>query len=793
MSRTADAAGSLGRGPRSLLGSALAAAATCASLLALSRLIEPGSWLPSACTAVVLLAALTAAVRAAGRSAGFPSLVGVVAGILGVLVQYGGSRAGSPAMPGPAAIGHTVDLFREGIRLIQDSLVPMAAERSAELVVVVAAIAVFLLVDALALGADVPALAALPLVTFWLPAVFLGFPATGWAIFLTGLPYLLLLALSVVPAVGDTARVRQSGAVVGGAAAALVVGIGLGPVVSALPAWASVNLPDLGPGAFGPVQLSGDLDLRESLGRRSQQTVLTFVVTRPPDPASSASADGGGTAGGAAAADEQTAAAAGGQAGAQPSPTPSVAPDSRAVGPLRAFTLTEFDGRTWHLDQTDPALDDWEQSRLIGPGARAGEIPDPLDPQVVQVDVTIGDLEQNQLPISAFPRAVQVDGPWGYDPVKDEIVGRRATSAGMRYTMQVLAPTLSGDDLRAAAVGAPPGGADYLELPQTQHLAEVQAFARQLTADASTPYERAMALQGYLRSPSNFTYDTQVPPARSGDAVWDFLQDRRGYCVQFATAMAVMARTLGIPTRVAVGFLPGDSRAVTGGNEYTVTGRQTHAWPEIYFEGYGWVRFEPTPATQTGLPPAWSDPLSNLSGGAATAPGDIRDPLAGRDVPGLAPTPGTSGQDAGGGRGSWLPFALVVGALAAAAAITPLVVRRMRRPVELTCEHAWHQVRRALDRQAAISWTDATTPRAAVRTVQEKFVQRTGRPLDRTAVDALSLLASAVEQERYAPRPVTPTSGELHRWLGTVKHAVDREVSDRSRRGGGPSGPRAET
>lgn len=780
-----DAAGPLGRGPRSLLGSALAAAATCAGLLALSRLIEPGSWLSSACSAVVLLAAVTAAARTLGRSAGFPSLVGTLAGVLGVLVQYGGPRAGSPAMPGPAAIGHTIGLFSDGIRLIQRSLVPMAAERSAELVVVVAAIAVFLLVDALALGADVPALAALPLVTFWLPAVFLGFPATGWAIFLAGLPYLLLLALSVVPSVGDTARARQSATVVGGAAAALAAAIALGPVVSALPAWASVTLPVLGTGAFGPVRLSGDLDLRDSLGRRSQQTVLTFVVSRPA--AVSTSTAGGATVGRLDPADGQ----APGDAGGQTSSAPPVPPDSRAVGPLRAFTLTQFDGRTWHPDPTRPAPDDWEQSQLIGPGARAGQVPDPLDPRLVQVEVTIGELEQSQLPISAFPRAVQVEGPWGYDPVKDEIVGRRATTPGMRYTMQVLTPMLTGADLRAAAVVAPPGDADYLELAQTDHLAEVQAFAQQLTARSTTPYDQAMALQSYLRSPANFTYDTQVPPARSGDAVWDFLQDRRGYCVQFATAMAVMARTLGIPTRVAVGFLPGDSRAVTGGNEYTITGRQTHAWPEIYFAGYGWVRFEPTPATQTGLPPAWSDPLANVSSGGATAgPGDIRDPLAGHDVPGATAGPGASNQGAGGGHGSWLPFGVLVGALGAAAVAAALMRRWRRGPAELTCEHAWHQVRRVLDRRA-IAWTDATTPRAAVTTVQRRFAQQTGKPLDRAAADALSRLASAVEQERYAPQPVAPTSAELHRWLGTVKHAVDRELSGRSRRGGGPSVPPA--
>lgn len=762
----ADRSVPLGRGPRSLLGSGLAAAAACGSLLALNGLMEPGDWLSAACTAVVLMAALTAAVRALGRPAWLPSVVGAVVGFLGIVVLYGGPRAGSPTPPTPGAAGRVWSLARQGVQLIQDSLVPMTPDRSIELIVVGAALAVFLLVDALALGSDAPALAAVPLVAFWLPAVFLGFPTNGWALFWTGLAYLLLLAMGTAPPVGEAARVRQVTAILAGAVGALVVAIVAGPVLSALPAWAAVSLPDLGTGVVGPLQLSGELDLRESLGQRSGQEVLRYVVSRPG--ASDRSGDATGT--------------------PQPSASPrGFPPDSRSVGPLRAFSVSDFDGRTWHRDESG-IREPWSLETLLGLGPDRARDLDASDPRAVDVRVRIGGLEQSDLPISTFPRTVEVEGSWGYDPVKDEIVGRRPTSPGQEYQMRVVVPSLTADDLRTATIGDPPGDADYLGLPSTEHLDQVRAVAGEVTAEATTPYEQAMALQGYLRSAANFTYDTRVPPARSQDAVWDFLQNRRGYCVQFATAMAIMARTLDIPSRVAVGFLPGDARQDGTAIEYVVTGRQAHAWPELYFADFGWVRFEPTPAEQTGLPPIWSDPLAGAQVSGPGGPGDLEGgPGDGGtsaltpDVP-LAPRGGGSASP-----GDWVPFAAVVGALAIGGGLTAWLVARSRRPVELTCEHAWHHLRRTLSRKAGISWSDATTPRAAVRTVRARLVDLTGVDLDGPSLAALERLASAVEQERYARRPSSPTSAELHHLLATVRHTVERRVSDRSRRGAGPN------
>lgn len=132
----------------------------------------------------------------------------------------------------------------------------------------------------------------------------------------------------------------------------------------------------------------------------------------------------------------------------------------------------------------------------------------------------------------------------------------------------------------------------YLALPNTVP-ARVLALARDLTATAPTPYDRARAIEAYLRT---FPYDLNLPvPPSDRDVADYFLFDlRRGYCDYYATAMVVLARAAGIPARLVVGYaggLPDPANA-----RYLVTEANAHAWPEIYFPGYGWIEFEPTTA-----------------------------------------------------------------------------------------------------------------------------------------------------------------------------------------------------
>src|SRR5690606_524884 len=123
--------------------------------------------------------------------------------------------------------------------------------------------------------------------------------------------------------------------------------------------------------------------------------------------------------------------------------------------------------------------------------------------------------------------------------------------------------------------------------------AEVVRLAREVTADAATPFDRAQALQEWFTDPANgFTYSLSVPQGNSGDLLVDFLEQRQGYCEQYASAMAVMLRSLDIPARVAIGFTQGTPDGAGG---WTVTSHDAHAWVEVRFDQHGWVRFDPTP------------------------------------------------------------------------------------------------------------------------------------------------------------------------------------------------------
>jgi len=131
-----------------------------------------------------------------------------------------------------------------------------------------------------------------------------------------------------------------------------------------------------------------------------------------------------------------------------------------------------------------------------------------------------------------------------------------------------------------------------LELPN-DFSPRVAEEAQRAIGGATTVYDKALALQNYFRD--NYTYDLNVGPGHGESAIERFVFDtKRGYCEQFAGTYAAMARSLGIPARVAVGFTPGDQDSQDP-TVYHVKGLHAHAWPEVYIGGQGWVLFEPTP------------------------------------------------------------------------------------------------------------------------------------------------------------------------------------------------------
>lgn len=168
------------------------------------------------------------------------------------------------------------------------------------------------------------------------------------------------------------------------------------------------------------------------------------------------------------------------------------------------------------------------------------------------------------------------------------------------------------------------------------YLEKVTALTDELTSGKSSAYDKAMAIQQYLRADGGFTYSlTLAPPVRnrSGqdaglDALTSFLVTKQGYCVQFATAMVMMSRAAGIPARMDIGFLPG----TLSDGVWKVVAADAHAWPELYLDGIGWTRFEPTPSR--GAPPPYAVPT--------TLPGTALDgsPLA--TATATAPAPGAA-------------------------------------------------------------------------------------------------------------------------------------------------------
>jgi hypothetical protein len=144
----------------------------------------------------------------------------------------------------------------------------------------------------------------------------------------------------------------------------------------------------------------------------------------------------------------------------------------------------------------------------------------------------------------------------------------------------------------------------YLRLPH-QMDPQVGDLARRVTASATNNYDRADALQTYLRA--NFQYTLDPPAIEPEDPVGSFLfRSKSGYCEYFAAAMAVMLRTLNVPSRLVNGFQTGAYNRI--GRDFVVRARDAHSWVEVYFTGYGWIPFDPTPADpHPVLPGEWDD------------------------------------------------------------------------------------------------------------------------------------------------------------------------------------------
>jgi protein-glutamine gamma-glutamyltransferase len=170
-----------------------------------------------------------------------------------------------------------------------------------------------------------------------------------------------------------------------------------------------------------------------------------------------------------------------------------------------------------------------------------------------------------------------------------------------RYEAESQLPEIDTDELRLAPNIAPQTMGAYLKFPPLD--SRISKLAQDITVTAPSNYDKAVALEQYLST--HFGYTLELPRSLTRDPIANFLFERkRGHCEYFASSMAVMLRSLGIPSRIVTGFRGGEFNDLTG--QYVVRARDAHSWVEAYFPGSGWISFDPTPTASLAPRTGWS-------------------------------------------------------------------------------------------------------------------------------------------------------------------------------------------
>lgn len=738
----------------------LALCATAASLMAagaLLPLVNDASWFLTALLLVSVQAGVGALARRVPLARAVTVAVQALAALVMLTVVFAMDSAIGGVLPGPDALAEFVRLLTTGAEDVGRYAIPAPATEGIRLMLVGGVLVIALAVDAIAVTFRSAAPAGLPLLALYSVAAGLSPGGASWLWFLLAASGYLLLLLAE-----GRDRLSQWGRVFGGFG-----GFSGAPRASGRTA------------AAGFETAGGSAPALVRTGRRIGVLALGIALAVPASlPAldggllGSAGARGGGGSGG----------------GTISAVNPLVSlqnslnqPEDREVLRyrtnadntkdlyLRIVALDQFDGAAWKSSERriEDVPERLPSPQGLSPGVRTTEINSSVS--------AAGWYSQSYLPLPYPATQVDIGGRWRYEPAGRTLVGDRGqTTRGVRYTAGslIVQPTAG----QLAGAGTPPAGLlrDYTKVPGSLP-AVVKSTALTVTKGASNDYERAVALQDWFASDGGFTYDTQVQSGSGTAAIARFLRDREGFCVHFSFSMAAMARTLGIPARVAVGFTPGTAEP---DGTMSVGLRDAHAWPELYFEGVGWTRFEPTP-TRGSVPeytrdqtpsgsasnPAQARPSTSAAPSAAPSATDSCPPqMRAQGECGAAAQQGGAGPtDTGFPLGPLLLIALGV-VLVVLVPLLPLLWRsrargqRLGSPGRTPADTAartlagWREITdSAWD--YGIAPDESQTPRKTAA----RIVRLGG--LDGTSAEAVHRAAGAVEQVLYSPRPAV--SGSL--------------------------------
>jgi transglutaminase-like putative cysteine protease len=449
---------------------------------------------------------------------------------------------------------------------------------------------------------------------------------------------------------------------------------------------------------------------------------------------------------------------------------------------------------------------------LVAPGSRSelvsGQRSLPAAPgltsgtpaQKIMIRVTLGQISGygsktfSALPLPYAPSRLQVPGAWRADDATLMVYSTGADLSGLTYSVTSRAADPAPVVLDGEAAAVPPGNQNYLSFASPERAA-LRKIALRITRKATTPYQQALALQNYFLKPGRFDYSLQTNIKNSPAGLLDFLTtDRRGYCQQFAFAMAALARLLGIPSRIAVGYTAGTRQS---NGTWQVTTADAHAWPELYFAGAGWLRFEPTPGGSTGQGTATVPPYAAQAPPGTPGSSD-QIPLPTTPAPAGGPG-GTSGiqsklnhdiTNGGGGAGSVsaahrgsapvLPLGLAAAVIVALAAVAPRLVRSVTRRRRWRTAHddaalahaAWQELRDDLV-DLGLDVRASESPRAVASRIGP------AQELPEAARAALRRVARAEERARYAAAPLP--SETLRGDVTAVRKALSAQTTRTNR------------
>ncbi|MFJ6567041.1 DUF3488 and DUF4129 domain-containing transglutaminase family protein [Streptomyces sp. NPDC091292] len=747
------------------------AAATLLAATALLPLVKPATWILQA----AILLAIQTAVGAAGRRVPLarPLTVAVQALVTLLLLTlvFAREQAVAGVVPGPDAIRHLGELLQAGGDDVGRFAIPAPLSPGIRLMLVGGVVVIGLAVDALAVTFRSAAPAGLPLLALYSVAAGLGDGGTGWFWFLLAAAgYLVLLLAEGRDRLSQWGRVfggtpRRPGNVAGGleserggAVAPVRTGRRIGALALGIALVVPLALPALdgglldgtgggagtGPGGGGTISAVNPLvSLQNSLNQPEDREVMSYRTDS----------------------------------------------EEKQDLYLRIVSLDEFDGTAWK-----PSV------------RRISDVPSPLpeppglsgDVRRTEVTTRISAADwyaQDWLPMPYPASQVRIDGRWRYEPVGRTLVGDHGqTTRGANYQVTSLIVQPTADQLANAPEPSRDFAREFTRVPESLPPVVAQTALR-VTEGSANDYERAVKLQDYFAQNGGFTYNTEVSAGSGSAAIARFLEQKEGFCVHFSFSMAAMARTLGIPARVAVGFTPGTPQA---DGTMSVGLKDAHAWPELYFEGVGWTRFEPTPNrgtvpdytradTPAGTPSDPAAPSQSASTAPSAAPSQSESCTAQqKKLDGCGSTPPS---DAGGSGSGGPPlktiFLIALGViLAVGLPLLPMLARLRTRSVRLGSPGRTQADAAARTLAAWLELTDTAwdfgiapdgsqTPRGTAARII-----RLGR-LDPPAAESVQRLAAAVEQVLYAPQP-QPVAG-LAEDVRRVRAALSASVSRRTR------------